>query len=230
MQKNQFITVLTFLLIVSLHYLSLAQFDRLNFGIRGGLNLANTNTDVVEQSIELGETYQQKTLPRFSAGGLIEYTLSEKYSVQLNLLYNQKGEKFIATVVEDFVGLVDIEVLNTFDYLSVPVFFKMKFFNSEAKPYLIAGPEFSYLLSANQKIDADVMVIDLDTALVDQSIKDEVQTIEWAVNFGLGLEFPISKYHGFIEGRYGLGLTPFNKEGEEDNNNKIIYLNLGLIF
>ena len=209
---------------------SYGQFNRLIFGFRGGLNLANSNTDVSLLNDDLGETYTKKILPRFGAGGLIEYPISEKYSVQLNLLYNQKGEKFIATVVEDFIGIIDIEVTNTFDYFSVPAFFKMKFFESEVKPFIIVGPEFSYLLSANQKVEADIMVIDLDTTLVNESIQDDTQTFEWAFNFGIGLEFPISSHTGFIEGRYGLGLTPFNKEGEENNKNNIIYLHLGFIF
>jgi hypothetical protein len=74
------------------------------------------------------------------------------------------------------------------------------------------------------------MVVDLDTALVNESIKDDTQTFEWAFNLGLGLEFPVSSYQGFIEGRYGFGLTPFNKEGEENYKNNVIYLNLGIIF
>jgi hypothetical protein len=207
-----------------------SQFSRLDFGVRGGLNLADSNTDVTRLEAEFGETYDRSILPRFSAGVFIEYNLSERFGVQLNLLYNQKGEKFLATVVEDFIGIIDLEVINMYDYISIPAFFKMKFFNSEAKPYILAGPEFSYLFKADQKIDAAVMAIDLDTTLVNESIKDDTQSIEWAFNFGAGLEFPVSSYRGFIEGRYGLGLTPFNKEGEENNKNNVIYLNLGLIF
>jgi hypothetical protein len=202
----------------------------LQYGVRGGLNLADSNTDVETVNMETGGTFNRKLLARFSAGGLIEYMISEKFSVQLNVLYNQKGEKFVGTIVEDFVGIIDIELTNTYDYISVPALFKMKFFNSEAKPFLVLGPEFSYLLSAHQKFNADIMVIDLDTTLIDADIKDDVQTFEWAFNFGIGLEFPISSHYGFIEGRYGLGLTPFNKEGEENYKNNVIYLNLGFIF
>lgn len=209
---------------------SWAQFSRMQFGVRGGLNLADSNTDVEAVNMETGGTFNRKLLSRFGVGGLVEYKISDKFLLQLNILYNQKGEKFIGTIVENFVGLIDIELTNTYDYLSVPVFLKMKFFNSEAKPFLILGPEFSYLLSAHQKFDADIMVVDLDTTLIDADIKDDVQTFEWALNFGLGLEFPISSHHGFIEGRYGLGLTPFNKEGEENYKNNVFYLNLGFIF
>jgi hypothetical protein len=228
-QKCLFISIV---LLILLFYqkCSFAQFDQLKFGIRGGLNLADSNYDVNELNNEIGGTFNQKLLPRFSVGVLTEYNFSNNFSVQLNVLYNQKGEKFIGTIVEDFVGIIDVEVINTYNYISVPAFFKMEFFNSDARPYLIAGPELSYLLSAHQKFNLDIMVIDFDTTLVDTTIKDDVQTYEWALNFGIGLEFPISSYRGFIEGRYGLGLTPFNREGEENNKNNIIYLNIGLIF
>jgi hypothetical protein len=221
------------------------QFSRLNLGVRGGLNLAESNADIdvlkSELESELGVEFtslDRSLLPRFSAGAFIEYDISEKFAVQLNLLYNQKGEKYLTTIVEDFegflstglIGITDIEVINTYDYLSVPVFIKMKFFKSDAKPYIIAGPEFSYLISANQKTDLDIMIIDLDTTLANQSIKDDIQSIEWAFNFGAGLEFPVSSYKGFIEGRYGLGLTFFNKEGEENTKNNVVYLNIGVRF
>jgi hypothetical protein len=229
--KNRLVFILFFsLLFFFQQQFSFAQFSRLSYGLRGGLNLADSNTDVGTLQEAEGGDYDRRILPRFSAGGLIEYALSETFAVQLNLLYNQKGEKFIVTFVEDFVGIIDIEVTNTYDYLSVPAFFKMKFFESEAKPFIIVGPEFSYLLAANQKVDASIMVIDADTSLVNESIEDDIQSMEWAVNFGVGLEFPVSSHTGFLEARYGLGLTPFNKEGEEDYKNNIIYVNLGFIF
>jgi hypothetical protein len=230
MERKLLVLILSLILVLLGMNDGFSQFNKMEFGIRGGLNLANTNSKTDAISEEFGGDIDRKIIPRFGIGGLIEYPLSQNLSIQLNVLYNQKGEKFEGTVVLPGVGIIDFKVTNTLDYLSVPLFAKFSFLQSKARPYILLGPELSYLLSAKQKTEADIMVIGLDTLLVDQDIKDQLESLEIGLNFGAGIEFPVSTFAGFIEGRYGLGLTKTNKEGEDDIKNNVIYLNIGLKF
>jgi hypothetical protein len=225
--KRITITSMILVLIVLLAFPSYSQIGKLKLGIRGGLNLATSNEELPNVPELEGGNFTHNVIPRLGIGVFAEYPLLQKFYLQLNVLYNQKGDRFKGTYVEDFVGIIDVDSRYMYDYLTVPVLLKYQFLNSEAKPYLILGPEIGYLLKAKQKLDASIMVIDLDTALVDTDIKDNLKSVEFAFSFGAGINFPVGQFKGFIEGRYGLGLTAINKEGDQNIRNSVIYFNLG---
>jgi hypothetical protein len=119
-------------------------------------------------------------------------------------------------------------------YLSFPLLGKLSFGNPAGiRPYLLAGPELSILLSAEVKSKLEIAVSGYPQTFRDtekDDIKDECESLEFAFNLGGGMEFPIGTMRAFIDARYGLGLSKVNKEGEEDFKNNVIYLNVGLIF
>ena len=230
MEKRLLVLFLSLFLVHLGMMKSYSQFSKMEFGVRGGLNLAKADFNSDAFSEEFGEDLERKIIPRLGIGGLIEYPFSKMIRVQLNVLYNQKGEKFEGTLVIPGAGIVDVKITNKFDYLSVPIFAKLNFLEGNAKPYLILGPEMSFLLSAKQKSEANIMVLGLDSTLIDQDIKDFLKSTELSLNFGAGIDFPISTFTAFIEGRYGLGITKINKEGEDEVKTNVIYLNIGLRF
>jgi hypothetical protein len=230
MEKKLLVLFLTLILTLLGMNVSFSQLNKMEYGIRAGLNLANSNSKTDSLSEEFGGDINRKIFPRLGIGGFIEYPVSNMLSIQLNVLYNQKGEKFEGTAVVPGVGIIDVKITNKFDYLSIPLFAKLNFLESEASPYLILGPELSFLLSAKQKSEADIMVVGLDTVLIDQDIKDYLKSTEFSLNIGAGIEFPISTFTAFVEGRYGLGVTKVNKEGSEDIKTNVIYINIGLKF
>lgn len=156
----------------------------------------------------------------------MEIKLSGSYfEPQLNATVN------ITAAVEASVNL---------SYFSFPVMGKFVFGKGPGiRPYLMADPEIGFLSSAKTSDlegEATLSVPSLgyfETVDIDESgddIKDQIESVEFALNFGGGFTFPLgSSVDGFLDGRYGLGLSNVLKEGE-DVKNQVIYLNLGLTF
>lgn len=227
----------------------------LKFGLRGGLNLAKTteeNANVivpVEDGIDVIAASQIKNRTSFGLGGFIEFWVSSAFAIQVNGLYNQKGENVEIKLSTSYfdpqlnatVNLTaDMEASVNLSYFSFPVMGKFAFGKAQGiRPYLLAGPEIGFLTSAKTSDlegEATVSVPSLgisETVDIDESgddIKDQIESVEFALNFGGGFTFPLgSSVEGFLDGRYGLGLSNILKEGEDVKNN-VIYLNLGLTF
>ncbi|MBU2950724.1 PorT family protein [Tamlana agarivorans] len=102
----------------------------LQFGVKGGLNFANV----------MGDQSENKDLvTAFNFGGMVEIPISEKFSVQPEIMFSGNG----FSINEDVTAL---------NYLDIPVM---------AKYYLTkglsieAGPQIGFLLSAKTE-DIDV--------------------------------------------------------------------------
>lgn len=231
MSKNFLPMTILFFTILFLQQLTFGQFQNLNFGIKGGLNLADTDQDVAElEEMLSGTDFERNIYSTFHVGLVVEYSLSPTFSVVLNALYNNKGTEFQGVQVEDYVGLIDYNISEKFEYLSFPLLAKYRFGSAQVRPYLFLGPEISYLLSAENVVNVEVMVVGevFDTTM---TISDELEALEVGLNAGLGVEFPVSSFKAFFEASYGLGLTNVNNlEGAEDFKNRMIYLSAGILF
>lgn len=226
----------------------------LKFGLRGGLNLAKTteeNANVivpVEDGIDVIATSQIKNRTAFGLGGFIEFWVSSAFAIQVNGLYNQKGENVEIKLSSSFepdpgttVNITaDLEAALELTYFSFPVMGKFTFGKAQGiRPYLMAGPEIGILSSAKTSdiegtatfsVPSQGIYQTEDIDVPGDDIKDQVESVEFALNFGGGIAFPLgSSVEGFLDGRYGLGLSNILKEGEDVKNN-VIYLNLGLTF
>jgi hypothetical protein len=125
------------LLIVLLLAFSTTVFSqRLSFGVRGGLNVANLSIELPDN---LWPADNQKQ-PRisFNAGVYGQYSLNEKMALRSELFYSGEGAQFTDPGTE-------LPARLHFSYLSLPLFFR---YNLIKNFYAMAGPQFSYLLSA----------------------------------------------------------------------------------
>ena len=250
MKKFSFILIV--LLSFSFFYdTGYAQDKPLKFGIRGKYNMADVteNLETVVpfdyEGIEIPIQINQKMYNTFGFGGFIEYWFNPMLAVQLNAQYNMKGVKAEADFNASFdyqgfqinmSGNADETIKLT--YISFPILAKIAFGNEGAvRPYLIAGPEIGILSSAKVKGEgrATVEMPDMnysESVSLDEEIdiKEDVESTEFAVDFGGGVLFPLGNINLFIDAQYSLGLSKINKEGSDDVKNKVIYLNLGLVF
>lgn len=80
--------------------LSASQSQELRFGAKAGLNLATFTGDALTGF---------DTREGFHIGGLVEIPISEKFSVQPELLYSEKGSEFFSTELK--LSYLDIPVL-----------------------------------------------------------------------------------------------------------------------
>ena len=183
-----------------------------NFGLRGGVNFASIGGDDVS-GIDSRTSFQ--------FGAIAEFPLSEKFSLQPELLYSGQGGISEQSVFVEGVN-VNTETTLKLDYLSLPVF---------AKYYIVdnlsfeAGPQVAFLLDA----EADLEASDGNNNVSDSvDLSDEVKGIDFGINFGFGYKLD----NGLnFSARYYQGISNFNDtDGDVDLFNEVIQLSVGYYF
>lgn len=176
------------------------------FGVKGGLNVANLTGDEDEDnSSKVG----------FHLGGFVEIKVSDKFSVQPELLFSTQGTKFEETVLGTLV-----EYKTNLSYLNIPVM--AKYYVAEGFS-LEAGPQIGFLTSAKYKIESEGNESEVDG-------KDDFESVDFGVNFGAGYDFTENLSVGL---RYNLGLSNVYKtEAGDDfkNSNNVFSVSLGYKF
>ncbi|GAA4810445.1 porin family protein [Litoribaculum gwangyangense] len=180
--------------------------SQINFGIKGGMNfslIVGDDTDNFDGKIG------------FHLGGVLEFPISEKFSLQPELLYSLQGDK------STFDGM---EIKFKLDYLNLPMM--AKYYVTEGFS-LEAGPQVGFLMSA----EAEGGGISLD-------IKDIIKDVDFGLNFGVGYELA----NGLnFSGRYYVGISNIVENsgsilGEPvdadqiKNQNNVFQLSIGYFF
>ena len=167
-----------------------------SFGAKAGVNFASLTGDDVDDLD--GRT-------SFHIGAVAEISISEKFSVQPELIYSAQGAK------ESFEG-EDFE-LNV-DYLNIPVlakYYVAKGFSLEA------GPQVGLLLSAKIKAGGE-----------EEDFKDEVKGIDFGANLGLGYKLD----NGLnFSAKYIVGLANISEDSDDsDVKNSVVQVSVGYSF
>lgn len=186
--------------LLSFTFSATAQMIDPKFGAKAGVNFSEVNDSELK-----GKT-------GFHIGLLAEIYLGEQFSVQPEILYSAQGAK---AEEEGYTSKLNL------DYISVPLM--AKYYIADGLN-IQAGPQFSFLTKAEIKGEID----DLGSATLD--IKDELESFELGLNFGLGYELPMGV---FFDARYNIGLTKINKEsivGENDLKNRVFQIGVGYKF
>lgn len=187
-----------------------------------GLNLANlTNVEVISNSFT-HETESGNMKGDFAFGVEAEYGITEKFSVAAGILYSRQGTDFGTLKIYGGPGGSVSEGWDknqyNLAYLNIPVVANLYF----AKGWAIkAGIQPGFLLSAKHKVDGIGA-----TESYDIDYKDASKTFDLSIPLGLSYEFN----NIVIDGRYNLGLTKVNKNGDDSNKNSVIQITVGYKF
>ncbi len=170
------------------------------FGVKGGLNISTiTNADV--------DGINSKSLVGFHVGFFGEFMISDKFTIQPEVLYSAQGVKL------EFEG--DNGELKL-DYINIPIM--AKYYIADAFS-LELGPQIGFLVSAKAKSDGE-----------SEDIKDELKSTDVSLNFGVGYDIT---ENFMIGARYSLGLTRLQDEifpGEDDSKNSVFQISVGYKF
>jgi len=227
-------------------------FAQINIGIRGGLNISNINEDLSGtetynfEDATLIETLNQSSRTTFNFGGFIEYWFNQKFALQINALYNQKGfaidGNVNGTIIDQGTAIditIDVEETIELSYLSFPLLAKASFGESNFRPYILAGPELGFLLSATDhakvtsEAESQGVRVGPYTEEVDEDIIEFLDSFEFAIDFGGGLSYKFGNISVFADFIYSLGLTTISTERfleDEELKNRVIMVNLGLMY
>lgn len=193
--KKIFISLLVLCAVMTVQAQKNKREEGIKLGIKGGLNVANLMGDIDDVSIRTS----------VNIGLLAEIIVTDKFSVQPELLYSGQG----ATSTSDNPLLGRLKL----DYILLPVLAKFPIAGGLS---FEAGPQLGFLVSSKNKTnDSNDKIEDLKT-----------------MDFGLdaGLEYEL-KNGVIFQGRYNLGLTNINDASDNSRiSNGVIQLSVGYLF
>lgn len=174
------------------------------YGVKAGMNLSKFNGST-------GDSFSgYDTMIGFHLGGLVEFSLTEMFSIQPELLYSYQGTNINS-------GAGEIKTHN----LQVPIL---------AKYYIVdalsaeAGPIVGYLMSAkyNGNLNSEDGRETID-------ITENYKSVEFGFGFGASYQF-ISGL--FFVARYNFGISNINDNQLESPNIKsnVFQLSAGYLF
>jgi hypothetical protein len=200
--KRSLLVIFAVLAFISLN----AQSFRL--GVKAGPNFASISGDDTED-------VDGRTSLHF--GAVAEFGVSEAFSIQPELLYNSIGAT--SSYTDTFDGMTfNVDETLKLNYLSLPIMAKYKV----AKGFsLEAGPQISFLLSADEEVEVASESVEVD-------ISDFVKSVDFGLGFGASYELDMGL---FFTARYTLGLSNINDfEGDFTNRNNVLQLSVGYFF
>jgi len=196
---------------VTLMFQSYAQKGEIQLGAKAGLNFATLTGDLDDAK---GRT-------SFHLGGIAEIPMTDKLSIQPELLFSSQG----ATFDSDALSL---------NYINVPIL--AKYYVTEELS-LEVGPYVGYLLSANIKYETEGDDLNPNTsgersstkASEKEDVKDDIKSLDFGLNVGLGYKMPSGLN---FAARYVLGLanaSDFENSSQEFKNG-VFQISIGYFF
>lgn len=189
---------------------------QIKYGAHAGFNLGT--------QAEMGELWDNKEIySGFQIGGFLEYSVVNKLSLQTELNYEKKGEKYDNTLLG-----VKTTTVRDFNYLSIPLLIKGTFgkelgLSDKWNITGFAGPYYGCLTSTNANIKVGGTKTDID-------IDDQAEKSDWGTIFGGGVIYKLANGGAIVtELRYEMGLGKIDKNNS-DLRNKVIGLSIGYRF
>lgn len=188
---KRIMTLYTVMIISLLMNTTYAQWS---IGIMGGPNFADLEINFVDNTIT---DYDVQSRTLFGVGGFFGIYLNEYLSIQLELMYVEKGGVFTQP------SIPDMRIKS--NQIELPLILKAGI-GENIRPYIIGGVFLSFVLDAT--VETELAGLSLEGDLTEILKKTEFGAV-----FGTGISIPVWKGSAFIEGRYSLGLTNLNKGG-----------------
>ncbi len=162
---------------------SAARGPELSWGLKAGVNFANA---LLAPDLPPGSSKSDRT--GFLGGGVLQARFSELFSVRLEAFYTQKGFE-----VSSAAGRATYRL----DYVELPLTAALTFGSGPLRPYVFAGPNVGFRLSAN-----------VETASGTADFQDQTRATDIALDAGAGLHYRLKGGTGLLlEGRYSVGLV-----------------------
>lgn len=170
-----------------------------SFGVKGGVNFATITGDDIDSP---------DSRTSFHVGALVEFPMSEMFSIQAEALYSGKGFDF------DFAGGDGDKAELQLDYIDVPVLAKIYVTRGLS---IEVGPQFSFLV--NEEFDFNPNSDDGDIDM------DEAESFDIGLAAGLTFQTDMGL---FATGRYTYGLSEVYKDF--DIHHSVFQIGIGYKF
>ena len=187
----------------------------MKFGVKAGLNLANTTADGA--SMKVGGNF----------GVFGDFKVSDKFSVQPEILYSMQGAKASTTASAGSFTITD-ERTQSLGYINIPVMGKFSVTNDLS---LQVGPQIGFLMTVKEEV---VQTSNNQSIFANQTFSSTDKTgynsVDFGLNFGVGYNIT-EKF--MVDLRYNLGLSEIEKNvpsGVTASKNRVVSVNFGYSF
>lgn len=177
--------------------------EELKVGIKAGMNYSNVYS-------ESGDDFVADGKAGFAGGVFVSIPLNQLVGIQPELMYSQKGFK------GDVLG---IDYKATFNYLDLPVHLQIK---PTENISILAGPQFSYLLSSKYELGSL-------SAVNEKDLEDDNNRA--TVGISAGVDFTLQNF--LISARGSWDLSKMNKDNNTSDinyKNQVLQVTLGYRF
>ena len=201
---------------------------QLRYGINAGINHSTWKGDAVgsiENLVELSNGYiTQQARNGIYAGGFLEMPLGGKITLQPGVYYSQKGYVLKGSLTGDkfdFLGVNAKAELQS-HYIDVPLVLKAEI----AKGLQVyAGPQLSYLVKNNLRMDAGLLGFSLVKTNMD--VSEHFNRADLGITGGASYTFD----NGFsVNAGYDHGLSRLDKNSNFKSYNRTIKVGVGFRF
>jgi len=186
--------------------------EGISFGVKVGGNISNTSNG--KEIVDVGTDNKYG----FNIGVAVHIPISEKFSIQPEVVYSQQG---FTTNTEFNLDLFDVGNVDwRFDYINIPV---MASYELVKGLTIQAGPQIGF------NINAEVFNDDIDLG-GDFDLSDETNTLDFGA--GLGAQYELD-FGLFFQVRYVWGLSNYIDSEDADNetySNRVGSLSVGYFF
>ena len=206
MKKLFFITAITIMSI------SAVKAQEVRIGAKAGVNFSNFSGDIDDAKSRTG----------FHIGGLVEIPITEKFSVQPEILYSAQGAEYRDAGTEAGVDY-SYNYTEKLDYIQFPIMAKFYVADGFA---IEAGPQVGFLASSKGEYEGMLGGI---TVSGEEDL-DDIASIDLSAAAGVSYRLPMGVFFG---ARYNYGFTNVNDGGNADDfkyNNNVIQLSAGYSF
>jgi len=215
---------LFFLSSLALSVAAMAQ-SNVSFGVRAGITNSNLRGNAVQSFQNIldytGGAVNTNSKTGFYGGGFVSIPVSEQFSVEPGITYSQKGYEMKGSFGIKGTDLIGAKSQLNLNYIEIPVLAKANISGLQ----LFAGPQVSYLASANLHTTAGALGFNLINDRRD--MKDQFNQWDVALTGGIGYQFA----NGFsVNAAYDHGLSKVKSGQSIEAYNQAVKVGVGFNF
>ncbi|MEL6658440.1 MAG: porin family protein [Bacteroidota bacterium] len=190
-----------------------------SIGPKVGVNIGSWGGDDIFDDADYG------SITGLQFGAVAVIPVSDKFAIQPELVYLQKGSSFEF----DFLG-DKIESNTTLNYLEIPILARINVTDGPTQIFINAGPSIGFGLSGtiSSESGGEESEVDIDFD------EDGISSFDFGLAVGAGVQLEVGPGQIFFDVRYLLGLANLDDSEPEDEQidvfNRGIGASVGFLF
>jgi Outer membrane protein beta-barrel domain len=217
-----------FIAVTACLFTATAATAQIKYGVNAGVNMASWQGDAVKSLnsiVNVTDGYlATKGRTGFHVGGYVSIPVGSRVSIAPGLQYSQKGYAINGNLdipALKFIGANAGAQVQS-HYIDVPLLVRVEVAKGLS---VYAGPQFSYLVKNNLRVDAGVLGISLLRRNLD--ITDQFKRIDAGIAAGARYQFA----NGFhVQAGYDYGLSRVDAGSSFKSYNRVVKVGVGFEF